>query len=154
MPAAALPPDLIKAATVEKEHGRIETRTMIETQTLRSGAPVASQQAHALNDVIVGHPAIGRTVQFTVRADGTTIGSYRADGVIVATATGSTAYSLSVGGPILHPESREILVTPIAPHLSPANTVVLPERTRVEIEIAPGQLATLSVDGRDASTCA
>jgi NAD+ kinase len=128
--------------------GRIETRTMIETETLRNGNPVASQHEHALNDVIVGHPAIGRTVQFTVRADGTTIGSYRADGVIVATATGSTAYSLSVGGPILHPESHEILVTPIAPHLSPANTVVLPERTRVEIEIAPGQLATLSVDGQ------
>ena len=58
---------------------------------------------HALNDVVVGRAAIGRTVQFAVRTDHTTIGSYRADGVIVATATGSTAYSLSVGGPIMHP---------------------------------------------------
>jgi NAD+ kinase len=127
--------------------GRIETRAMIETETLRAGAD-AGERFHALNDVVVGRATIGRTVQFTVRADGTMIGNYRADGVIIATATGSTAYSLSVGGPILHPESREVIVTPVAPHLAPANSVVLPEGSRVEVAIAAGQRAIVSVDGQ------
>ena len=126
--------------------GRIETRAMVVTETLRGGEEICAH-FHALNDAVVGRSAIGRTVQFTVRTDGTTIGSYRADGVIIATATGSTAYSLSVGGPILHPESREIIVTPVAPHLAPANSIILPEGSRVEVQIAPRQTAILSVDG-------
>ncbi len=126
--------------------GRIETRAMVETETIRGGEELRDH-FHALNDVVVGRAAIGRTVQFSVRTDSTTIGDYRADGVIVATATGSTAYSLSVGGPILHPESREILVTPVAPHLAPANSVVLPAGALVEVQIAPAQHAILSIDG-------
>ncbi len=127
--------------------GRVETRAMIETETYRSGVEM-NEHFHALNDVVVGRSQIGRTVQFTVRADSTLIGSYRADGVIAATATGSTAYSLSVGGPILHPESHEIIVTPVAPHLAPANSLVLPEGSIVEIEIAARQSAILSIDGQ------
>lgn len=127
--------------------GRVETRAMIETETYRAGEEMGDH-FHALNDVVVGRTQIGRTVQFTVRADGTLIGSYRADGVIAATATGSTAYSLSVGGPILHPESHEIIVTPVAPHLAPANSLVLPEGSVIEIEIAPRQTAILSIDGQ------
>jgi NAD+ kinase len=127
--------------------GRTETRAMIETETLRAGEELP-QRFHALNDVVVGRAAIGRTVQFTVQRDGTMIGNYRADGVIIATATGSTAYSLSVGGPILHPESREIIVTPVAPHLAPANSVVLPAGSQVEVAIAAGQHAIVSVDGQ------
>jgi NAD+ kinase len=127
--------------------GRIETRAMIETSILRDGQE-AAERFDALNDVVVGRSAIGRTVQFTVSADGTLMGSYRADGVIVSTATGSTAYSLSVGGPILHPESREIIVTPVAPHLAPANSVVLPDGAIVEVGIAANQHAIASVDGQ------
>ncbi len=126
--------------------GRIETRAMIETETVHAGEEMR-EHFHALNDVVIGRAAIGRTVQFGVRTDHTTIGNYRADGVIVATATGSTAYSLSVGGPILHPESREIIVTPVAPHLAPANSVVLAEGSLVEVEISAGQKAILSIDG-------
>lgn len=142
-PAAALErlDDIVGGA------GRVETRAMVETDVIHAGDG-EHEHSHALNDVVVGRAAIGRTVQFIVRADETAIGNYRADGVIVATATGSTAYSLSVGGPILHPESREIIVTPVAPHLSPANSVVLPEGARVEVEIAAGQKAIISVDGQ------
>jgi NAD+ kinase len=127
--------------------GRVETRAMIETQTIRAGEDLRDG-FHALNDVVIGRRAIGRTVQVTVRTDHTTVGNYRADGIIVATATGSTAYTLSVGGPILHPESRELIITPVAPHLAPANSVVLPTGSLVEIEIAQGQSAILSVDGQ------
>ena len=126
--------------------GRIESRAMIETETTRAGV-AAQEHFHALNDVVVGRSAIGRTVQFTVRTDDTLLGSYRADGVIIATATGSTAYSLSVGGPIMHPESREIILTPVAPHLAPANSIVLAEGASVEVQIAPRQQAILSIDG-------
>jgi len=127
--------------------GRIETRAMIEAEMIRAGEEVRNG-FHALNDVVVGRRAIGRTVQVTVRADGTPIGNYRADGIIIATATGSTAYTLSVGGPILHPESRELLITPVAPHLAPANSVVLPTGSLVEVEVAEGQTGILSVDGQ------
>jgi NAD+ kinase len=127
--------------------GRIESRAMIETETVRAGEHDAGHVV-ALNDVVIGRAAIGRTVQFSVSSDDVPVGQYRADGVIVATATGSTAYSLSVGGPILHPESREVIVTPVAPHLAPANSVVLPEGSRVEVRIAAGQHAILSIDGQ------
>jgi NAD+ kinase len=126
---------------------RIEQRAMIHTETARDGETEGGR-FDALNDVIVGRPGIGRTIQFTVRTDSTNIGMYRADAVIIATATGSTAYSLSVGGPILHPESREMLVTPVAPHLAPANSVVLPAGSVVEVEIARGQEAIASIDGQ------
>jgi NAD+ kinase len=127
--------------------GRIETRAMIDTRTYRNGVE-DKEHSHALNDVVVGRSGIGRTVQFSVRADGTTIGSYRADGVIVATATGSTAYSLSAGGPVMHPESRELIVTTVAPHLQPANSVILPDGSAVEIEIARSNEAVLTIDGQ------
>lgn len=127
--------------------GRVEERAMIETETVRGGEELR-ERFHALNDVVIGRAAIGRTVQFTVRTDGALVGSYRADGVIIATATGSTAYSLSVGGPILHPESREIIMTPVAPHLAPANSVVMAAGSRLEVEIAQRQQAILSVDGQ------
>jgi NAD+ kinase len=126
--------------------GRIETRAMVGAETLRAHDG-QSQHFPALNDVVVGRAAIGRTVQFTVTSDGAAIGTYRADGVILATATGSTAYSLSVGGPILHPESSEVIVTPVAPHLAPANSVVLPGGSRIEVTIADGQHGIFSVDG-------
>ena len=86
-------------------------------------------------------------MQIAVRVDGALLANFRADGVIVATATGSTAYSLSVGGPILPPESKEILITPLAPHLAPHNPVLLPPSTKVEVQLAPSQQATFSVDG-------
>ena len=141
------PPELFERLDgILAGEGRIEQRAMMHTETVRDGH-ASSGHFDALNDVVVGRAGIGRTVQFTVRTDHTTIGSYRADGVIIATATGSTAYSLSVGGPIMHPESREILVTPVAPHLAPANSIVLPEGSVVEVEIARGQKAIASIDG-------
>ena len=142
------PPQLFeKLDAILAGDGRIETRAMMHTETVRDGEQT---QAHfdALNDVVVGRAGIGRTVQFTVRTDHTNVGMYRADAVIIATATGSTAYSLSVGGPIMHPESREIVVTPVAPHLAPANSIVLPAGSTVEVEIARGQKAIASIDGQ------
>jgi NAD+ kinase len=130
--------------------GRIEERSMLHAEIVRQGSSDGDERAarhDALNDVVIGRVTLGRTVQASVRIDGVTAADFRADGVLVATATGSTAYSLSAGGPVLSPESREMLLTPLAPHLVPNNALVLPEQAVVEVELAAGQQATFSVDG-------
>jgi NAD+ kinase len=101
----------------------------------------------ALNDIVIGRVTLGRTVQVSLAVEGVLTAEFRADGVIVATATGSTGYSLSAGGPILPPESKDMLFTPLAPHLAARNSLVLPPDTTVEVRLAPGEQAAFSVDG-------
>ena len=130
--------------------GRVEERSMLHAEIVGQGSPSGDERPgrhDALNDVVIGRVTLGRTVQASVRVDDVTAADFRADGVIVATATGSTAYSLSAGGPVLPPESREMLLTPLAPHLVPNNSLVLPENAVVEVQLAVGQQATFSVDG-------
>jgi NAD+ kinase len=129
--------------------GRVEERSMLHAEIVSQGSDGDERPGRhdALNDVVIGRVTLGRTVQASVRVDGVTAADFRADGVIVATATGSTAYSLSAGGPVLPPESREMLLTPLAPHLVPNNSLVLPEGAVVEVLLAAGQQATFSVDG-------
>ena len=139
-----------KLPEIMRGAGRIESRAMLHTEVVaaRGGDGGDTPARHdALNDVVIGRVTLGRTVQVLVRVDGALMADVRADGVIVATATGSTAYSLSAGGPVLDPESRSILFTPLAPHLAPRNSVVMPPETVVEVELAPGEQATFSVDG-------
>ncbi len=123
--------------------GRIENRTMLRARIGDSG-----QHYHALNEAVIGRSTLSRALQLAVDVDGVRIADYRSDGVIVATATGSTAYALSVGGPILAPESHELVVVPVAPHLAAQHAVVLPETETVRITLEPGQQAVLSLDGQ------
>ena len=122
--------------------GRVEERRM-----LHAGVPRTGDHFHALNECVIGRATLSRAIQLAVDVDGTRIADYRCDGVIVATATGSTAYALSVGGPILHPESRDLVIVPVAPHLSAQHAVVLPESDSVHVTLEPGQRAVLSLDG-------
>jgi NAD+ kinase len=122
--------------------GRVEERTM-----LRASVPRTGDEFHGLNEVVVGRATLSRAIQLAVDVDGIRIADYRCDGVIVASATGSTAYALSVGGPILHPESRDLVVAPVAPHLAAQHAVVLPASETVHITLEPRQQAVLSVDG-------
>ena len=136
-------PDIIAGA------GRIEERAMLHAEVLvpdGDNGDKAPARHDALNDVVIGRRTLGRTVQVAISVDGSPLADVRADGVIIATATGSTAYSLSAGGAILAPESKEILVTPLAPHLASHNSVVLPPSSVIEVELAVGE-ATFSVDG-------
>ena len=129
---------------------RVEERAILHADLLLpEGAPPppAGTHFHALNDVVVGRASLGRTVQVSVLVDGSHVADFRADGVIAATATGSTAFALSAGGPILHPEAREMVVIPVAPHLVPRNAMVLLPTAAVELCLAPRQEAVLSVDG-------
>jgi NAD+ kinase len=141
---------LDRLADIISGQGRIEERSMLHAQIVPqdgAGGEETPASHEALNDVVIGRTTLGRTVQVTVRVDGAGLADLRADGIIVATATGSTAYSLSAGGPILHPEAREILVTPVAPHLAMSNPMVLPETAVVEIALPPRQQVSLSIDG-------
>ena len=138
-------PDILSGA------GYIEERAMLHAQVLsaRGGRVLLGAQPylHALNDVVMGRAALGRTIVASAFIDGVLVADYRADGIIVATATGSTAYCQAVGGPILHPEAREIVLTPLAPHLGQTNTLVLPAASVIELVLDPGQRAVLSIDG-------
>ena len=121
--------------------GRLEQRAMVEA-TIDGRAPV-----HALNDVVIGRSALGRTISVVARIDGVLLAEYRADAVIIASATGSTGYGLSVGGPVLHPTSDNLLLIPVAPHLSRSNGLVLPGDVHLTLSVERGFGAVMTVDG-------
>ena len=126
----------------------IEERTMLEITFDGFDLPELPATVYALNDIILGRSVLGRPVYLNVRVDHDLIGVLRADAVIVATATGSTGYSLSAGGPILAPTSRSMVITPVAPHLAAAAPLVLPERSQVELSAGDGGSTAVSVDGQ------
>jgi NAD+ kinase len=127
------------------EGGVTETRAMLQAELDRPGRE--SRIFHALNDVVVARGEIARVVRIEASIDGQPLTTYRADGVIVATATGSTGYALAAGGPVLHPLSRDFVLVPVAPHLSAAYPLVLPETAEVKLRLAAVHPATLCVDG-------
>jgi len=128
--------------------GWIDERAMLEAELPPTDQEHESAQTfYALNDVVLARGAIARIVYVEANIDGEPLTTYKADGVIVATATGSTGYSLSAGGPILHPQAKEFLLLPILPHLSSAYTVVLPSTAVVKLCISTPHQATLSIDG-------
>lgn len=102
----------------------------------------------ALNDVVLSRGDLARVVRLSVQLDGGYLTRYTCDGLIVSTATGSTGYALAVGGPILPPELRNILVIPIAPHLSMDRAVVLSEGSEVRMQASTDHSAMLTVDGQ------
>jgi NAD+ kinase len=106
------------------------------------------QQALALNDAVVGRGESARAVSTEVRVDGASVVCYLADGVIVSTATGSTAYSLAAGGPVLSPRLRAIVITPIAAHLTSLRSLVLPGDAQVELVNRGYAADVLTVDGQ------
>lgn len=138
-------PDALKR--ILDGEGQKERRSMVHAQ-LSDDESRESWSAHALNDVVIGRRGLGRTISVGARINGVLIAEYRADAVIVATATGSTGYALSVGGPILHPSADDMVLIPVAPHLSRANALVLPAGSSIQLEVARGFETHLSVDGQ------
>ena len=123
----------------------IENRMMLHAEHMRAGESLGS--SNALNEVVVARGPNLRPVRLNALVDGRQLTSYVADGLIASTATGSTAYALAAGGPILPPELRNILLVPIAPHLSVDRAVVLSEGSSVSI-IVKSENSVLSVDGQ------
>ena len=125
---------------------RIEDRMMLKVAHLRGQENLGEWSV--LNEVVVCRGQVVRPVRLKACADGYFLANYVADGLIVATPTGSTAYSLAVGGPILPPELRNILIVAVAPHLSVDRTVVLAEGTVIEVTVNTTHQAVMSVDGQ------
>ena len=120
--------------------GWIEQRAMLETT-------LDKQSFHVLNDVVLrgGTP---RLINIKVCIDSVALTTYRADGVILSTATGSTGYSLAAGGPILNPQSREFVLKPICCHLGQNSALVLSNNNVVELKLSSGDRAALILDGQ------
>jgi NAD+ kinase len=125
---------------------RIEQRALLRA-SLRAGDGWEGT-FDGLNDVVVARSQKVRVIALDVSIEGRFLATYRADGVIVATATGSTAYSLAAGGPILAPVLDDLLLTPVAPHLVPARALVLPGACAIQLQLCPGCRAVFSIDGQ------
>jgi NAD+ kinase len=126
----------------------LEARTMLRVEHHSDGQLVSAHDA--LNEVVVGRGALTRPARLKTLIDGSELTTYVADGLIIATPTGSTAYALAAGGPILPPELRNILLIAIAPHLSMERAIVLPPTATVEVRpyTDAEHDARLSVDGQ------
>ncbi|MGE5205804.1 MAG: NAD(+)/NADH kinase [Chlamydiota bacterium] len=124
-----------------------EPRSMLHCQLLREGKCVA--QYHALNDVVVNKGAIARLADFDLYIGQDFVSNYKADGLIVATPTGSTAYSLAAGGPILMPSVESFVITPVSPHALTHRPLVVRDSVEISIVVkAAEEHAFLSVDGQ------
>jgi len=121
-----------------------DTRTLLDAVVMRDGKKI--NQALALNDVVVNRSGISGMVELAVRVNGSFMYNQRSDGLIVSTPTGSTAYALSAGGPILHPRVAGILLAPIAPHSLSNRPIVLPPDIVVSIEVVDGREVIVNFD--------
>jgi NAD+ kinase len=124
----------------------VEERMMLAASVRRGGQ--GAGRFLALNDVVIMKAAMSRIIDLGVSVDGQPATAYRADGLIIATPTGSTAYSLSAGGPILFPTMDAFVLTPICSHTLTARPVVLPGPSRIEVTLRTNQEVMLTVDGQ------
>lgn len=124
----------------------VEARTMLVTEVMRAGEPIFATTA--LNDVVVNKGASGRLIELVVRVDGQFVYDLRSDGLIVATPTGSTAYALSAGGPIIQPGVPALALVPICPHTLSNRPIAVAESATLEITVKRGADARLHLDGQ------
>ena len=132
-----LPP--ILAGNYDEDH-----RTLMHAMVVRDGHAVFD--ALALNDVVVNRGATSGMVEVRIEVDGHFVSRQRADGLIISTPTGSTAYALSAGGPLLHPSNPGWLLVPIAPHTLSNRPIVLPDSSEIAIELVAGRDASANFD--------
>lgn len=124
-----------------------EPRSMVHCEVVRKDAPVA--QFEALNDIVVGKGTISRLNHCDVYIDGVFVSGYQADSMIIATPTGSTAYSLAAGGPIMMPSVQALIVSPVSAHSLTHRPLVVPDSSKIELVVKTGdEEAYLSVDGQ------
>lgn len=148
------PADLEKAlGAIERNEHRVEERMLVAVEVDAPSGGIASDvMHHALNEAVLEKTPTGHTVRMAVSFDGEFFTRYAADGLIVATPTGSTAYMFSVRGPIVAPTHRALLLTPVSAHMLFDRSLVLEPTTHIRIEVCGHRPATLSVDGRNLGT--
>ncbi len=146
---AEVQPDEVEQAIelVDQGGGWYDERSLIRASLYRQDVRIADFTA--LNEVVLSRSEISRIVNVQVSVDGSPLTTYHADGVLVATATGSTAYALAAGGPIVDPRSRALLLVGIAPHLSRVPSMVLHEDAVVTLQLRSRHHANLAIDGRE-----
>jgi len=122
-------------------------RMMLDAEIIRQGH--VSERQRALNDAVATKAALARMLEFDVFVDRNQVGRYRADGIIVATPTGSTAYSLAAGGPIIDPQLDAFVITPICPHMLTNRPLVIPHSAIIELDFGPSdEPVYITLDGQ------
>jgi NAD+ kinase len=141
-----IPLDSYRATLTPMLRGEFEEdqRSLIQAQVTRDGECVFD--ALAMNDVVVNRGATSGMVELRIEVDGHFVSNQRADGLIVASSTGSTAYSLSAGGPLLHPSIHGFVLVPIAPHTLSNRPIVLSDSAEIAIEVVSGRDASANFD--------
>jgi len=129
------------------EKHRVSERVLLEARIVRDGAVIRRQIA--LNDAVLNKAALARIMDVVLRVDGEYVTTYKADGLILSTPTGSTAYSLAAGGPIVYPTVESFVVTPICPHTLTNRPLVIPDTAKIEIDFQSEDAAVfLTLDGQ------
>jgi len=131
-----------------------ESRALFDVQVSRRGAKSAAHVFHAFNDAVITKSALARIIELTLRVDGQVVANFRSDGLIISTPTGSTAYNLSAGGPILDPRLPVAVLTPICPHALSLRPIVIPDSTRIEVTLESdrGDKVYLTLDGQEGTS--
>ena len=132
---------------VDRDGCAVERRSMVNCRLVRRDETVA--EFHALNDAVINKSAIARLVNFDLYLDKVFVSNYKADGVIVSTPTGSTAYSLAAGGPILMPSVDALVINPVCPHSLTHRPLVVRDTVEIMLDVqSSGEEAFLSIDGQ------
>jgi NAD+ kinase len=129
-----------------KGEARFSERVVIGSQVIRDGKTV--HEARALNDAVLNKAAMSRMIDLQLRVNGEFVCNYKADGLIVSTPTGSTAYSLAAGGPIVYPIVSAFVITPICPHTLTNRPLVIPDNAEIEISFVGDANVYLTLDGQ------
>ena len=136
------------AAAIAKGEINFSERTLLDVRV--RGAGKESGPSIGLNDAVLSRGELSRLIRLRTRVDGEALTEFNADGIIVSTPTGSTAYSLSAGGPIMAPESGVFVITPICPHVLTNRSIIIREDSLIEVEVTePDYPVYLTVDGRE-----
>jgi NAD+ kinase len=126
---------------------RVSERVMLDAEIIRAGNVIRRQTA--LNDAVLNKAALARIMDLELRVDGEYVTTYKSDGLIISTPTGSTAYSLAAGGPIVYPSVEAFVVSPICPHTLTNRPIVIPDSATIEIDFkAEDDAVFLTLDGQ------
>ena len=126
----------------------VEERMLLNASLWRN--KMKAGEYNVLNDVVINKGALARIVNLQVRVNNQYMTSYRADGLIIATPTGSTAYSLSAGGPIIHPSMHALVLSPICPFTLTNRSIVIPDESNIQVELTtPDEEVRVTLDGQD-----
>ncbi|HXN24912.1 MAG TPA: NAD(+)/NADH kinase [Candidatus Dormibacteraeota bacterium] len=127
-------------------HHHVSNRVMLQADIARGGSTIETHRA--LNDAVLNKGALARMIDLDLHIDGDFVSKYKADGLIVSTPTGSTAYSLSAAGPIIHPLVAAFVITPICPHTLSDRPLVVPDTSKIETGCLGDIQAALTIDGQ------